>query len=375
MEAHVSPLQRLYYSSNDSVLNPSYRTLSNKWSGISMFKVECNINTPLFLTRASILEDNIEEYTIPAGEWGFTHDVNVSEENSNGFIVTQILLYKEGVETLLFEHETDVFNNTENEIVTIRSLQPAFDKPKDSKLLIKNFVGSKKETTTEVYYRHNNTTHIETPMYKQENVLLENKLLSVYRIDSDSSFIEICKNVPNDDTYVIDPHPTLNTVKYRIVSTDTVTGTTGWYDTSYVINCPFIVIQWAGQYESFKAPEPNTTFDSKWKSNTLILPYNINVSEKYDKRTELIEYVGRAHPVCYHGTQKGVSADWSTDIPATDIDTLNKLRQLANYKGNVYVREPSGTGYWCLIDVSFSKKYNELVIPVTLNIVRVEGGK
>ena len=375
MEAHVSPLQRLYYTNNISTTNPEYQVLDMSWTGSSFFRHDCDINSEPALIKKCILDENIDEYVIPAGEWIFTHNVSTTEENSEGYVHTQVLLYKDGVETLLFQCETEHINNTDYEVVTTKSLQPEYIKPKGSKLLIKRFMGIKKETVAAILYLTDNNVYVETPMYKQENVLLENKLLSVYRIDSDSTFVEICKNVPNDNTYVIDPHPTLNTVKYRIVSIDTVTGATGWYDTSFVINCPFIVIQWAGQYESFKAPEPNTTFDSKWKSNTLILPYNINVSEKYDKRTELIEYVGRAHPVCYHGTQKGVSADWSTDIPATDIDTLNKLRQLANYKGDVYVREPSGTGYWGLIDVSFSKKYNELVIPVTLNIVRVEGGK
>ena len=373
-EAHVSSLQRLYYTNNISTTKPEYNTLGQRWTA-SFHRYDGDISSEPWLFRTCILDENIDEYVIPAGEWTFTHNVTTTEENSEGYVLTQVLLYKNGVETLLFQCETEHINNTEYEVVTTQSLQPEYIKPKGSKLLIKRFMGIKKETVAAIIYNTNNTVYVETPMYKQENILLENKLLSVYRMDSDSTFVEICKNVPNDNTYVIDPHPTLNTVKYRIVSIDTLTGATGWYDTSFVINCPFIVIQWDGQYESFKAPEPNTTFDSKWKSNTLILPYNINVSEKYDKRTELIEYVGRSHPVCYHGTQKGVSADWSTDVPANDMDTLNKLRQLANYKGDVYVREPSGTGYWCLIDVSFSKKYNELVIPVTLNIVRVEGGK
>ena len=42
--------------------------------------------------------------------------------------------------------------------------------------------------------------------------------------------------------------------------------------------------------------------------------------------------------------------------------------------GDVYVREPSGVGYWASISVSFGIKHCEVTIPVTLNITRVEGG-
>jgi hypothetical protein len=42
--------------------------------------------------------------------------------------------------------------------------------------------------------------------------------------------------------------------------------------------------------------------------------------------------------------------------------------------GDVYVREPSGSGYWANISVSFNQKHNDPVIPVTFDIRRVEGG-
>ena len=42
--------------------------------------------------------------------------------------------------------------------------------------------------------------------------------------------------------------------------------------------------------------------------------------------------------------------------------------------GDVYVREPSGNGYWANIKVSFNQKHLNVTIPVTLNVTRVEGG-
>ena len=53
---------------------------------------------------------------------------------------------------------------------------------------------------------------------------------------------------------------------------------------------------------------------------------------------------------------------------------IGMVRRLAAWTGDVYVREPSGSGYWANVTVSFSQKHCEVVIPVTLDIKRVEGG-
>ena len=106
----------------------------------------------------------------------------------------------------------------------------------------------------------------------------------------------------------------------------------------------------------------------------LRLPYNVDVADSHDPDVALVEYIGRKHPVSYYGTQLGESATWNTEIEKDDRDTLYAIRRLAVYSGDVYVREPSGSGYWAHITVSFSQKHRELTIPITLNIKRVEGG-
>ena len=70
----------------------------------------------------------------------------------------------------------------------------------------------------------------------------------------------------------------------------------------------------------------------------------------------------------------GETATWTVDIDKKDTETLYALRRLSKWMGDVYVREPSGSGYWANVTVSFSRKHLETVIPVTLNIARVEGG-
>ena len=106
----------------------------------------------------------------------------------------------------------------------------------------------------------------------------------------------------------------------------------------------------------------------------LKLPYNIDVSDSHSPDVELVEYIGRSHPVSYYGTQVGESSSWSLDIPKSDKETLYAIRRLAKWMGNVYVREPSGSGYWAHLTVSFSHKDLDVVIPVKFNITRVEGG-
>ena len=114
--------------------------------------------------------------------------------------------------------------------------------------------------------------------------------------------------------------------------------------------------------------------DPKWSGSLIHLPYNVDITDSHDPDTALVEYIGRSHPVSYHGTQLGIGASWKTEIPASDVDTIFSLRRLSVYHGDVYVRESSGSGYWANVTVSFEKKHRETVIPVTLSIKRVEGG-
>ena len=106
----------------------------------------------------------------------------------------------------------------------------------------------------------------------------------------------------------------------------------------------------------------------------LKLPYNIDVADNHEADVSLIKYIGRERPVGYYGTQRGETATWNLEIVKSDMETLYALRRLASYLGNVYVREPSGSGYWANVRVSFSQKHCELTIPVTFDITRVEGG-
>ena len=98
------------------------------------------------------------------------------------------------------------------------------------------------------------------------------------------------------------------------------------------------------------------------------------VSDKADPDVTLVKYAGRKRQVSYYGTQLGESSTWRVEIPADDNETLYALRRLMIWTGDVYVREPSGSGYWANVKVSFSRTHCALTIPVTFDITRVEGG-
>lgn len=208
-----------------------------------------------------------------------------------------------------------------------------------------------------------------------ETSLAENVVLSVYRRYLDE-FVEIAGYVENNGlSYITDPHPSLDYARYRIVATDKTTGSVSYYDMpDYPVNGKAIIIQWNESWIEYENVNDDVLSEPSWNGSMLVLPYNIDISNNYTKDVSLVSYIGRKHPVSYRGTQVGEKPTWNTKIPAYDTETLDGLRRLAVYQGNVYVREPSGTGYWADVLVSFTNNHNELVIPVTLSITRVEGG-
>lgn len=209
-----------------------------------------------------------------------------------------------------------------------------------------------------------------------EGNLVKDVLLSVYRREFDGNFTEIATDLQNEaGTFVTDPHPALDYARYRIVAMSLLTGAISFYDApGYPVEEPSIVIQWDEEWSTFDVTEEDEREEPNWAGSMLRLPYNVDVADSHDPDVALVEYIGRKHPVSYYGTQLGESATWNTEIEKDDRDTLYAIRRLAVYSGDVYVREPSGSGYWAHITVSFSQKHRELTIPITLNIKRVEGG-
>lgn len=200
--------------------------------------------------------------------------------------------------------------------------------------------------------------------------------LSVYRREFDGNFTELATMLDGaNNTAVTDPHPALDFARYRIVATSKTTGSVSYYDLPGVpVNGAAVIIQWDEAWSSFEVSDEAELAEPTWSGSMLKLPYNIDVSDNTDPEVEMVKYIGRKHPVTYYGTQRGQKASWNVVIRSDDEETLYGLRRLSMWMGDVYVREPSGSGYWANIKVSFSQKHKDLTIPVTLDITRVEGG-
>jgi hypothetical protein len=220
------------------------------------------------------------------------------------------------------------------------------------------------------------TASIQPHCYDDSGAIIDGLELSVYRREFDGSLREIATGIKNSNyIYITDPHPALDSARYRIVATNTATGWVDYTDLpAYPVQEKAVILQWNEQWQTLATTQAAESEDQDWTGSMLRLPYNIDVSDSYSPDVSLIEYIGRRHPVSYYGDQVGQTSTWSMDIDRTDTETLYALRRLAVYMGDVYVREPSGSGYWAQVTVSFSQTHCNVTIPVTLGIKRVEGG-
>lgn len=205
-----------------------------------------------------------------------------------------------------------------------------------------------------------------------------NLIFSVYRREYDGRFVNVASNIDGaGNITVTDPHPTLDAARYRLVAVSKDTGVIDFADLpEYPVEESCIVLQWDEKWRSYGDVEYAEEDSNRptWAGSMLKLPYNIDIQDKFSPDVTFANYIGRAHPVSYYGTQLGSTSSWTTEIVADDTDTIYALRRLAIYQGDVYVREPSGSGYWAHVGVSFGIKHLAVTIPVTLDITRVDGG-
>ena len=204
----------------------------------------------------------------------------------------------------------------------------------------------------------------------------EDVTLSVYRREFDGSFTEIAKDLTNGtNTFVVDPHPALDYARYRVVAKSNSTGLISYNDIpGYKIGEKAIVIQWDENWSDFDLSEDAGLVTRPWSGSMLKLMFDIKISDNTNPDVETVEYIGRKYPVSYYGTQLRSTSSWTCNIPKTDKETLYAIRRLSAWMGNAYVRDPNGTGYWANVKLQYNINSRELVIPITFNITRVEGG-
>lgn len=278
--------------------------------------------------------------------------------------------------TKISASDVDLENNIEYTVRCVVSMNSGLTAEADA-LLTVAWTDKSYQPNAEVGVNKEDVTAQIRPFCLDENNLpVEGVTLSVYRREFDGSFTEIGSGLINgNNTFVIDPHPSLDYARYRIVATTDDTGAVSYYDVpGYPVGDKNIIIQWAETWSEFDSTSSDQLSRPAWSGSMIKLPYNVDVSDNTDVDVEMVQYIGRKRPVSYYGTQINQTSTWNTDILKSDKELLYAIRRLAVWTGDVYVREPSGSGYWASINVSFNQKHKELTIPVTFNITRVEGG-
>lgn len=302
---------------------------------------------------------------------------NVKMVNQGEAIYSKFFDTSENLVVEMSANNIDLENNISYKVNCVVSMNSGLTAENSSEFTVA-WTDEQYEPNAEIGFNEDDiSTYIRPYCEDDEGNLIEGIRLSVYRREFDGSFTELATNIDNmTNTYITDPHPALDYARYRIVAILSSTGAVNYYDMpGYPIGEKSLIIQWDEQWSTFDiSNEIDGSSQVPWSGSLLKLPYNVDVSDSYSPDVELVEYIGRKHPVSYYGTQRGTTQTFNAEIDKKDEETLYALRRLAIWMGDVYVREPSGSGYWANITVSFSQTHREVTIPVTLNVTRVEGG-
>ena len=301
---------------------------------------------------------------------GQTKIVNAGEEvYFKNFDTSEALLVE------MSAHNLDLENNQEYTVTVVVSMNSGLTATASATMSV-NWTESQYEPDAEIGIDENSySAYVRPYCTDSDGNPAQNVTLAVYRRTYDGDFVKIADEIEcNRNIHVTDPHPALDYARYRIIATEISTGAVSFYDPpGYPINGPYIILQWDEEWSTFDSNNSDVMVEPPWAGSMLRLMYNVDVSESTDPDVELVEYQGRENPVSYYGTQIGTTATWNTDVLKSDKETIYQLRRLQRWMGDVYVREPSGVGYWANIKVSFSQKHTEELVPVTLTITRVEG--
>ena len=220
----------------------------------------------------------------------------------------------------------------------------------------------------------------------EEPIDIDDVVFHIFRRNYDGTMTEIVSGLQGGTNIsVVDPHPSLAGASYRIVGMSKKTGEIEYVDIpGQEFDEKPIIIQWDTDYQGYtllddwvdETEDPNDIllYGQGLQGNILKLPYNIDASNKYEMDKELVDYIGREHPVSYYGTQKGESLSLSTVIPKSSKDIIFALRKLSIYAGDCYIREPNGTGFWAHVTASFNINHLDVTVPVSIEATRVEGG-
>ncbi len=296
--------------------------------------------------------------------------------NQNDVIFSKFYDITTDLMAMLLPSNIDLENNITYTVTCVASMDSGLTKTETTTFTVAWDERAYVPTAEIAYDRETISTAIHPYCIDSAGNRIDNLSLAVYRRTFDGDFVEIFSDIDNaKDIFVTDPHPALDYARYRIIATDNSTGAICYADLAgYPIGETAIIIQWSEDWSYYDTNETATLDEPTWSGSFLRLPYNLEMSTSHAVESTAVRYIGRSYPVSYYGTQLETTATWNVAIDKTDTETLYTLRRLSNWLGDVYVREPSGSGYWATVTVSYNQTYDDLTVPITLNVTRVEGG-
>lgn len=295
--------------------------------------------------------------------------------SQNGEVYSKYFDISEDLSTTLYPNDIDLENNIAYTVKCVVSMNSGLTGEASARFDVA-WTDELYEPNAEIGINKDTYSAIIRPYCTDVDGALADVTLSVYRRTYDGSYVKIATNLENTmGIFVVDPHPPLDLARYRIVAVSQSTGSVSYTDVGQGVGGSAAIIQWAEEWSDFNVTDTGVIAERPWTGSMLKLPYNIDVSMSNAIDVAHVEYVGRKHPVGYYGTQLGETASWRVDIPKNDKETLYALRRLAMWPGDVYVREPSGSGYWATVTVSYNIDHCKVVIPVSFEITRVEGNE
>lgn len=154
-----------------------------------------------------------------------------------------------------------------------------------------------------------------------EDTLTENVTLAVYRKNFDGTYTELVKELPNDKCHwILDPHPSMDVGRYRIVATSTLTGQSeyGDYEEEGIGGEIGVIIQWNEFYDNPEYDSEEDAFNNEsenhWAASSLHLIYNIDIADNNSLDVSLVKYIPNVVEVVYSSN----SATYYSRVENTD---------------------------------------------------------
>lgn len=178
--------------------------------------------------------------------------------------------------------------------------------------------------------------------------------VDIYRVTPDGADL-IARDVLYN-TLVIDrlaPYSKTANLRYRIVSR-TKDGAIEWRDIPYVLKYYPIRFDWG---------------DGRF----LEVPYNIKIDDAFAKDFETRQHLDGARPGYWNPGAEKTSSLSTQLIRLADPEQQERVRELAQYAGPVFVRTPDGNAYPADVQVrGINNSYDSLVMDVSFDATRVD---